>query len=131
MGSDTCLGADQFLSTLERSIRRVCSHGIFDFVVREWIKLSKAPVSTGTEYTFPDFTLAADDNKFIKSDKSYSWTHYPLSPLLKIIADNKADKTPNEKDRERVKELKYGDIIVQFQFLTYFRQNVALSTISF
>ena len=28
-----------------------------------------------------------------------------------------------------MKELKYGDIIVQFQFLTYFRQNMALSTI--
>lgn len=92
--------------------------------------MSKAPVSAGAEYTFPDFTLAADDNKFIKSDKSYSWTHNPLSPLLKIIADYKADKTPNEKDRERVKELKYGDITVQFQFLTYFRQNMALSTIN-
>ena len=56
--------------------------------------MRKAPVSTGAEYTFPNFTLAPDDNKLIKSDKSSSWTHNPLSPLLKIIADYKADKAP-------------------------------------
>ena len=36
----------------------------------------------------------------------------------------------NEKDRERMKERKYGEIIAQFQFLTYFRENIALSTIN-
>ena len=36
----------------------------------------------------------------------------------------------NEKDRERIKERKYGEIIAQFQFLTYFRENIALSTIN-
>lgn len=92
--------------------------------------MSKAPVSTGAEYTFTNFTLAADDNQFIKSDKSSSRTHNPLSPLLKIIADHKTDKAPNEKDRGRVKERKYGDIIAEFQFLTYFRENIALSTIN-
>ena len=56
--------------------------------------MRKAPVSTGAEYTFPNFTLATDDNKLIKSDKFSSWTHNPLSPLLKIIADYKTDKAP-------------------------------------
>ena len=36
----------------------------------------------------------------------------------------------NEKDRERMKERKYGEIFAQFQFLTYFRENIALSTIN-
>ena len=29
-----------------------------------------------------------------------------------------------------MKERKYGEIIAQFQFLTYFRENIALSTIN-
>ena len=71
-------GSGPFLSTLDRSMRRVCSHGI------GFVKVSKASVSTGAEYTFTNFTLAADDNQFIRSDKSSSWTHNALPPLLKI-----------------------------------------------
>lgn len=78
IGSDTCLGADHFCPHWTVPLGG-CVH-----MGSAWLKWVKRQFLLAQNTRLQNFTLAADDNQFITSDKSSSWTHNALPPLLKI-----------------------------------------------